>query len=121
MKILIVIFGILLWIGSCNEEKEFLVADTIETDAKWVNMLASDGCDWHLEVVNKDSTYTSYAADDASLKKIDEALGKIESAYSFTDVHLKYSLTGNKKNVKCGWGTTATYDEITIHEISKIK
>lgn len=119
MKILLVILGMLAWIGSCNEDKEIVVADTVEADGKWVNMLATDGCAWHFEVMNKDSSFTSYAAEDGSLKIIEEALGKSESSYSFTDVRIKYSLTGGEKNVQCGWGATATYPAIKIYSISK--
>ncbi|TLV01036.1 hypothetical protein [Dyadobacter luticola] len=117
MKILIVLFGLLAWIG-CHEENQVLNADIVEADATWVNMLAADGCSWHFEVVSGDSTL-SYVPDANSQQKIDNALGKIQDYYSFTPVRLKYSKTGNKGSVQCGWGKTATYDEIRIFEIRK--
>lgn len=75
MKILIVVFGLLAWIG-CHEDQEIVKSDVYETDAVWTNMLASDGCAWHFSVVQGDSL-TNFAASDASQKVIEKALGKV--------------------------------------------
>jgi uncharacterized membrane protein len=117
MKILIVLFGLLAWIG-CHDESKVLDEEVLETDATWTNMLATDGCAWHFAVVSKDTSYY-FIPNEASKIKIDAVLGKLESSYSFTDVHVKYSYTGNKGTVQCGWGTKATYNEVKIIEIHK--
>ncbi|CAG5003406.1 hypothetical protein DYBT9275_03145 [Dyadobacter sp. CECT 9275] len=117
MKIAVVLFGLLAWV-SCHDENEVLDNAVLEADGQYVNMLASDGCSWHFSVKSGDSTI-SLAPSDASFKVIEEALGKSDSYYSFTDVHLKYSLTGNKKDVKCGWGHTSQFDEIKVLQIHK--
>jgi len=117
MKFLIVVFGLLAWNG-CEKQDQIVKSDVLEADAVWTNMLATDGCAWHFTVVQGDSI-VSLAASDASLNVIDNELGKIESAYSFTNVHIKYSLTGNNKNVQCGWGATAKMTEIDVLEIHK--
>ncbi len=117
MKIAIVLFGLLAWIG-CNDEVVSLNEEVLATDAKWTNMLAVDGCSWHFAVNTKDTSF-SMVPDDASISKIEDAVGEMEGAYSFTDVYLKYSLTGRKKEIQCGWGHTATYDEISVKEIKK--
>ncbi|WP_149239961.1 hypothetical protein [Dyadobacter sp. 32] len=118
MKTLILIMGLLAWIGSCSDDMEVTESAILETDATWTNMLATDGCSWHFAVNKKDTSF-SLLPDDASLAKIEKALGKLEGAYSFTDVRLKYSVTGRKKDVLCGWGHTARYDEITVVEIAR--
>lgn len=81
-------------------------------------MLATDGCSWHFTITSADSTI-SCLPDEASRSKIEKELGKIDEYYSFTPVRLKYSLTGAKGTVQCGWGRTATYDEIKVIEIHK--
>jgi uncharacterized membrane protein len=117
MKFLILVFGLLAW-SRCDNQDEMMKSDVIETDAVWSNMLATDGCAWHFTILQGDSTL-SLAASDESLNIIEGELGNMESAYSFTNVHIKYSLTGNKKNVQCGWGKTASMNEIDVLEIHK--
>ncbi|MCE7040648.1 hypothetical protein [Dyadobacter sp. CY312] len=117
MKILIVVFGLLAWNG-CEKQNQIMKSDVLEADAVWTNMLASDGCSWHFTVVQGDSI-VSLAASDVSMNLIEGELGNIESAYSFTNVHIKYSPTGNNKNVQCGWGATAKMNEIDVLEIHK--
>jgi len=118
MKIVAVVFTLLAWIGACSEENKNIDAAVIEADAVWVNQLAADGCSWHFSVASADSTLL-LVPDDGSLEKIESAIGKMEGAYSSTDVHIRYSLTSNKKLVQCGWGHNASYDEIKIREISR--
>jgi hypothetical protein len=117
MKMLIVLFGLLAWIG-CHDENKLLDDDILEAEATWTNQLASDGCSWHFSVSSKDSTF-HLLPDQASLKVIEAEIGIIKEYYSFTPVHLKYSYTGNKASVQCGWGKTATYDEIRVIAIHK--
>ncbi|GGM79504.1 hypothetical protein GCM10010967_09020 [Dyadobacter beijingensis] len=117
MKILIVLFGLLAWI-SCQDEAPDINEQVYETDATWTNMLAADGCSWHFSITSKDSTI-SLLPDEASKAKIDKELGKNDTYYSFTKVRLKYSLTGAKSTVQCGWGATNTYDEIKVIDIKK--
>lgn len=117
MKILIVFFGLLAWIGGCHEEA-VLDEDIIEADATWTNMLASDGCSWHF-TVQEGKNFISLLPSEASLKTVKAEVGDIESSYSFTDVHIKYKLTGGKRTVVCGWGSQQTYDEINVISIKK--
>lgn len=118
MKILILSLGLLTWIGGCSKEEESLDTPVIETDAVWQNMLAVDGCGWHFSIVKPDTSF-ALASAEASLPKIEKEIGKMEGAYSTTNVHLKYRLTGKKKPVQCGWGHTAHYDEVEVLEIHK--
>ena len=117
MKIAIVTLGLLAWIG-CHDESKSIKTDVVETDATWVNQLASDGCSWHFSVISGDSTF-SVVPNEASVKKIESVLGKNESYYSLTPVHIQYSLTGNKTSILCGWGKKATLDEIDLVSIEK--
>lgn len=117
MKALIVLLGLLAWIG-CHEESSDIHQQVYEADASWTNMLATDGCSWHFSIAHKDSMMTLLPSK-ATREKIDKELGQIESAYSSTPVRIKYTLTGNKATVPCGWGRTGTYDEIDVIEIRK--
>jgi len=118
MKTLMIVLGLLLaWIG-CENQNRIVKAEVREADAVWSNELASDGCSWHFTVASGDSSL-SFASSDRSLKIIETAVGKIEGAYSFTNVRIKYSLTGGKKEVQCGWGAKASYDEIEVLKIVK--
>jgi hypothetical protein len=118
MKILILLFGLLAWVGSCVDDTDLSNPDAVEVDATWTNMLAADGCSWHFSVSSKDTSY-SLVPDDSSISKIESSIGKMEGYYSLTDVHLKYTLTGNKKEILCGWGHKAIYDEIKVLSVSK--
>lgn len=117
MKILIVLFGLLAWIG-CHDDSSDINEQVYETDATWTNMLAADGCSWHFSITTPDSTFT-ILPNDASRSKIEKELGKSDEYYSFTKVRLKYSLTGAKGSVQCGWGATRTFDEIKVVDIKK--
>ncbi|WP_031525936.1 hypothetical protein [Dyadobacter crusticola] len=117
MKILIVLFGLLAWIG-CHDENSVLNDEIMEVEATWANELAADGCSWHFSVSNKDSTYY-LLPDEASRKTIEAELGVIREYYGFTPVYLEYSKTGKNAAVQCGWGKTGTYDEIRVIAIRK--
>jgi hypothetical protein len=118
MKTAIILAGLLAWVSCIEDDKLPKDVVVLESNAEWVNMLAADGCSWHFEVPSGDSLLY-YVPDDASLKLIDKALGKKESSYSFTKTHIKYSLTGRKKGVMCGWGATPSFDEIEVYKVEK--
>lgn len=88
----------------------------MESDAEWVNMLAADGCSWHFEVPSGDSLLY-YLPSETSLKVVEKVLGKKEDYYSFTKVHIRYSLTDRKKGVLCGWGKTGNFTEIEVYNV----
>ncbi|PWJ57225.1 hypothetical protein CLV98_108145 [Dyadobacter jejuensis] len=119
MRIWTMLMAVLIF-GACQSEKVGeLQQDVVERDAKWVNMLAADGCSWHFQVFQADSTIASLVASEASLKLIEAELGSLESSYSTTNVRLRYSRTGNKREVTCGWGTLLPMDEIKVVSIQK--
>lgn len=118
IKTFVVLLGFMTWVGGCTEDGDISKSEARESSAVWVNMLAVDGCSWHFEILSKDST-NFVVPDQASLGKIESAVGKMEGAYTSIEVHLKYRLTGKKKDVACGWGHTANYEEISVIEISK--
>jgi len=118
MKFGIILFALLAWIGCHDENVIQKDVEIIESDGQWINMLATDGCSWHFEVASGDSLLY-YVPDDNSLKEVEKILGKKEDSYSFTKVHIKYSLTGKKKSVQCGWGVTNHFDEIEVYNIEK--
>lgn len=104
---------------ACTDENDIPKdVDVLESDAEWVNMLATDGCSWHFQVASGDSLLF-YAVSDGSLKTVEKELGDKEDYYSFTKVHMSYSLTGRKKGVTCGWGTTGNFSEIEVYRINK--
>jgi hypothetical protein len=119
MKISIVLFGLLAWIGCSEEQDVRLSTEVLEAEATWTNMLAADGCDWHFAVISKD-TSIYFVPDSGSMPKIESAIGKLEDYYSFTKVHVKYTKTGKQKLVLCGWNHKASYDEVNILEIRKL-
>ncbi|AEI48359.1 hypothetical protein [Runella slithyformis] len=92
--------------------------ETTITKAKLVNALAVDGCDWHFTVDLKDDM-VSYLPSDSSKEKANSIIQAATAQYGVysIEVEMKYTLTGKKQTVKCGWGKTAEYDEINISEI----
>lgn len=96
--------------------------ETIVTKAKLVNALPVDGCDWHFTVDLKDEM-VSYLPSDSSKEKVNSIIQSATAQYGVysVDVEMKYTLTGKKQAVKCGWGKTAEYDEINISEIRVLK
>jgi len=118
MKFGIILFALLAWISCQDDNAVQKDVEMIESDGQWINMLATDGCSWHFEIASGDSTLY-YLPDQKSLKTIEKVLGTLESSYSFTKVHILYSLTGKKRDVQCGWGATNVYDEIEVYEIKK--
>lgn len=50
-------------------------------------------------VLQKDSSIVNLAADEASLAKIEKAIGTIDGSNYNVSVHMKYSLTGRKRKL----------------------
>ncbi|AXE19597.1 hypothetical protein DR864_18575 [Runella rosea] len=96
--------------------------ETTITKAKLVNALAVDGCDWHFTVDLKDEM-VSYLPSDSSKEKVNSIIQAATAQYGVysVDVEMKYTLTGKKQTVKCGWGKTNEMDEIEISEIRIIR
>jgi hypothetical protein len=118
MKLLISVFCVLAWIGGCSENSDEVDSVTFEAEGKWLNTLAADGCSWHFAITSKDTTL-NFVPNESSISKIEAAVGKMEGAYSINDVYLKYALTDRKREIQCGWGHTATYDEINVIDIKR--
>ncbi|GAB2790508.1 hypothetical protein GCM10027275_39310 [Rhabdobacter roseus] len=111
---------VLGYIGCQDEPSTKLEQTVIEADAQVVNTLAADGCSWHFELKQADSTlfYAATASSAAKIKAAVPAYGT-DDAYSFTPVRLKYRTTANKQQVVCGWGNKAEFTEIEILEIQR--
>ncbi len=123
MKNLIVLMSLLAWAG-CDKTDTEISKDVVETRARIVNNLAVDGCNWHFEVANTDSsTITTYVPTVASEPKVKAAVPKwgTEDAYSFIDVTIKYRLTTQKRTLECGFGHKSEVEAIEIDEISRVK
>ena len=116
MKILILFFGLLAYAG-CQKDDETVRAE-FESDAVWQNQLQFDGCDWHFSIPSG-KIYLNYVPNAASLKKVEAATVPSKDTFGAYEVHLKYSPTGIKREVKCGWGYTASYEEVEVLEIRK--
>jgi hypothetical protein len=83
-----------------------------------------DGCDWHFEVWNADSTtITNYVPTRASEPKVKAAVPKFgtEDAYSFIDVDIKYRTSNEKRNLTCGWGKILEVEAIEIVDIKTVE
>ena len=117
MKIVLFLFTLISCIACTNDNLPSDV-EILESDAEWVNMLAADGCSWHFQVASGDSLLY-YLPSETTLKLVEKELGKKEDYYSFTKVHIRYSLTDRKKGVVCGWGATGNFTEIEVYKIDK--
>ncbi len=96
--------------------------ETTVSKAKLVNALAVDGCDWHFTVDLK-GEMVSFLPSESSKEKVNSIIQAATAQYGVysIDVEMKYTLTGKKQSVKCGWGKTAEYDEINISEIKALQ
>lgn len=125
MKLTLFIFSILLWIG-CENSNTKIATQTIETRARIVSNLAVDGCEWHFEIMNQDSsgipTFTTYVPTRASEPRVKAAVPKYgtEDAYYFVDVEIKYRPTNEKRSIVCGFGKTSEVEVIEIVEIKTV-
>ena len=123
MRSIIILLGLLVWAG-CDKSDTEISADVIETRARIVSNLAVDGCNWHFEVANADSSnITNYVPTAASEPKVKAAVPKwnTEDAYSFIDVNIKYRLTNQKRMLECGFGSKSEVEAIEIDEIRRIE
>lgn len=110
--------AMLCWaVGAC-EDKQVAKAAALEADARWVNALPYDGCYWHFEVLQGDSV-VNFTPTSGSIAAIERVAGLLNEVSGPIDVHMKYQPTGQKQKVTCGWGHTALYDEIEIHDIAR--
>lgn len=94
--------------------------ETITHEANLVNNIAVDGCEWHLNVHLKDETL-QYAFSENSRSKVEAVINASQATQGIFSikVDMTYSLTGNKKDVQCGWGKKQSFDEIEISSILK--
>lgn len=123
MKNLIVLVSLMVWSG-CDKSDTEISEDIVETRARVVNNLAVDGCSWHFEVANADSsTITTYLPTVASEPKVKAAVPKYgtEDAYSFTEVRISYRVTGQKRTLECGFGHKSEVEVIEVDKISRIE
>jgi hypothetical protein len=88
------------------------------TDAKLLYQLPVDGCDWHLSMTQKDEVL-QYVPNDATRKKLDDFIKKVEDQNSITGIAVKVKMktTGAKKKVICGFNTSTQMEEVELLEI----
>lgn len=93
-----------------------------ENDATLTNQLPVDGCDWHFGV-DLDDEWGQFVADAKSQPKVDALIAQAEQEFGVFQlkVKLRYRLTGNQREVQCGWGKTTKMDEIEIFSVEKLK
>lgn len=123
MKNLLILATLLLWIGCNNSDKE-IEGEFVETRARIVNNLAVDGCVWHFEIANADSSdIKTLVPTLATEPKVKAAVPKYgtEDAYSFIDIKLKYRPADTQRKITCGFGRTSAVDEVEVLEISQIR
>ena len=123
MKSILFLTTLLLWASCQNTDKE-INAEVIQSCARVVSNLAVDGCTWHFEVANADSsTITTYLPTVASEPKVKAAVPKwgTEDAYFFTEVNLRYRVTSQKRTLECGFGHKSEVNTIEIDGISRIE
>lgn len=123
MKNLMIMGTLFLWIGCNNADKE-IEGEFVETRARIVNNLAVDGCEWHFEVANADSSNLEILVPTrATEPKVKIAVPKYgtEDAYSFIDINLKYRPAGTQRKITCGFLRMISVDEVEVLEISQIR
>ena len=123
MKSILFLTTLLLWAGCQNSDKK-IKGEVTQSRARIVSNLAVDGCAWHFEIANADSsTITTYLPTVASEPKVKAAVPKwgTEDAYFFTDVNLRYRVTSQKRTLECGFGHKSEVETIEIDEISRIE
>ncbi|MPR33524.1 hypothetical protein [Salmonirosea aquatica] len=123
MKSIIVLLGLLVWAG-CDKSDIEISSEVVDTPARIVSNLAVDGCEWHFEIANADSsTITTYVPTVSSEPKVKTLVPKYgtEDAYSFIDVNIKYRLTNQKRTITCGFGHKSEVTAIEIDEIQRLE
>ncbi len=124
MKNLIVLLSLLVWSPGCDKSDTEISKDVVESRARIVSNMAVDGCNWHFEIANADSsTITTYVPTVASEPKVKAAVPKwgTEDAYSFIDVTIKYRLTNQKRTLECGFGRKSEVEAVEIDEIRRVE
>ncbi len=123
MKNVLILATLFFWV-SCNKSDNDINSEVVETRARIVNNLAVDGCEWHFEIANADSsdikTVVPTLATEPLVKTAVPKYGT-EDAYSFIDVDLKYRSTGTQRKITCGFGSMPDVDEVEVLEISRLK
>ena len=123
MKSILFLTTLLLWAGCENSDKE-IKGEVTEASAKVVSNLAVDGCTWHFEGANADSsTITTYLPTVASEPKVKAAVPKwgTEDAYFFSEVNISYRVTSQKRTLECGLGRKSEVETIEIDGISRVE
>ena len=108
----------------CDKSDQELDGEVVETRARIVNNLAVDGCSWHFEVTNRDSSkITSLVPTLATEPTVKSAVPKwgTEDAYSFINVNLKYRRAGTSREIPCGFGTMQDMDEVEVVEVRAVE
>ncbi|WP_373550163.1 hypothetical protein [Haliscomenobacter sp.] len=118
------LFFILVAIGLqfCTDENAVAKLEGYaEHEAILQNQLPVDGCDWHFGV-DLDDEWGQFVADKASQPKVDALILQAEPVYGISQVKVKirYRLTGNEREVQCGWNTKTKMAEIEIASIEKL-
>lgn len=92
-----------------------------ENEAILQNQLPVDGCDWHFGV-DLDDEWGQFVADKASQPKVDALILQAEPVFGISQVKVKirYRLTGNQREVQCGWNKKTKMEEIEIASIEKL-
>lgn len=124
MKNLIVLLSLLVWAAGCDKSDTEISKDVVESRARIVSNMAVDGCNWHFEIANADSSsITTYVPTVASEPKVKAAVPKwgTEDAYSFIDVTIKYRLTNQKRTLECGFGRKSEVEAVEIDEIRRVE
>lgn len=124
MKTLLLLIILFIFTLSCHKSDKNTPDDTVATRARIVSNLAVDGCNWHIEVANADSTnietFIPTLATESMVKAAVPAFGT-EDAYSFIDISLKYRRANTKRDLLCGFRRILSVEEIEVLEINKIK
>lgn len=119
MKRYVFIFLLIGLLMGC-QDNEVNPDGTIETNARLVNSLPVDGCEWHFMVTHDQHTYF-YLPSKSTAYKVETIIASLPKTGGeiTTQVRIRYRPTSQKGQVQCGFGRTAEYDEIEIIEIRK--
>ncbi len=124
MKTLLLLIIPFVFTMACHRSDKNMPGETVATRARIVSNLAVDGCNWHIEVANADSsnteTFIPTLATEPMVKAAVPAFGT-EDAYSFINISLKYRRANTKRDLLCGFLRTLSVEEIEVLEIRKIK
>lgn len=123
MKSIVLLTALLLWVGCQNSDKA-IESEVVKSRARIVSNLAVDGCNWHFEVANADSSIlTTYLPTLASEPKVKAVVPKwgTEDAYFFTEVSLSYRVTSQTRTLECGFGRKSEVKTIEIGKISRVE